>query len=194
MMIFRRIARPLLASIFVTSGVDTLRNPQPLVSVADDVAPKVAGAIPALANQDTESLVKINAGVQVVAGSLFALNRLPRLSALALAATIVPTTAAAHRYWEAEDPSDRQQQQTHFYKNVSILGGLLLASADTEGRPGVAWRARHKAGHAAGKVRHRAEHAGIAVQRTRKDVKRAAKVAKREAKLAGKAAKGALPI
>jgi hypothetical protein len=32
-----------------------------------------------------------------------------------------------------------------FFKNVSMVGGLLLAGVDTEGRPGVAWRARRAA-------------------------------------------------
>ena len=194
MMILRRIARPLLASVFVTAGVDVLRNPEPRVEMASDVAPKIAGAIPPLANQSTESLVRLNAAVHVVGGSLLALNRFPRLSSLALAATLVPTTAAAHRYWEHDDPATRKQQQTHFYKNVSILGGLLLATADTEGRPGVAWRARHGAEHTAGKARHTADHAGAAVERRRRDLRRAAKAAKREAKLAKTAARAALPI
>jgi putative oxidoreductase len=33
----------------------------------------------------------------------------------------------------------------HFFKNVSMLGGLMLAAVDTEGKPGVAWRARRAA-------------------------------------------------
>jgi hypothetical protein len=36
------------------------------------------------------------------------------------------------------------------------MGGLLLAAVDTEGRPGVAWRARH----AAHDVRREAQHLG----------------------------------
>jgi hypothetical protein len=47
-----------------------------------------------------------------------------------------------------------------------MLGGLLLAGVDTEGKPGVAWRARH----AATDVRREARHL--------------AKGARREAKLA----------
>ena len=48
----------------------------------------------------TEDAVRINGGVQVAAGALLTLNKLPRLAALALAATLVPTTAAGHRFWE----------------------------------------------------------------------------------------------
>jgi putative oxidoreductase len=34
---------------------------------------------------------------------------------------------------------------THFAKNASIAGGLLLASVDTEGRPSLTWRAKKQA-------------------------------------------------
>src|SRR5205807_669938 len=54
-----------------------------------------------------------------------------------------PTTLAAHRFWEEEDPELRSQQQVHFVKNLGLLGGLMLAAADTEGKPSLAWRARH---------------------------------------------------
>jgi hypothetical protein len=54
-----------------------------------------------------------------------------------------------------------------FIENVGITGGLLLAAVDTEGRPGLGWRARHAA----------------------TDAKRAARAAKREAKLTARAAK-----
>lgn len=183
MTVLRRIARPMIAAIFVSGGADALRNPAPLVPAADGVAQPAAKPIPGLPDQDPETLVRINGAVQVVAGTMLAFNRLPRLSALALAATIVPTTAAGHRFWEEEEPEQRRQQQVHFLKNTSILGGLLLAAADTEGKPGIGWRTRHTA-----------EHAEAAVERTARSARRAAKAAKREAKLGAKAARAALPV
>lgn len=178
MTLLRRVARPMLAAIFISGGVDALRNPGPKAAAAEGVTPMLTENIPALADQDTENLVRINGAAQVAAGSLLALNRFPRLSALVLAASIVPTTAAGHRFWEVDDDMARTQQKVHFLKNVGLLGGLLLAAADTEGRPGVVWRTKHTA-----------EHAGAAAQRTRKQAKRAAKTAQRETKLAAKAAK-----
>jgi len=71
-----------------------------------------------------------------------------------LAATLVPTTAAGHRFWEEEDPAQRSNQRIHFFKNVSMLGGLIIAGVDTEGRPGVAWRARRAAQDARREARH----------------------------------------
>jgi hypothetical protein len=33
----------------------------------------------------------------------------------------------------------------HFLKNLGLLGGLILAAFDTEGKPSVSWRARRRA-------------------------------------------------
>ena len=57
----------------------------------------------------------------------------------------MPTTAAGHRFWEEKDPQRKATQRIQFFKNASMLGGLLLAAVDTEGKPGVAWRARRAA-------------------------------------------------
>ena len=65
-----------------------------------------------------------------------------------LAASLVPTTLAGHRFWEERTRAQRTQQQLHFFKNVSMLGGLIIAAGDTEGKPGVAWRARRAASDA----------------------------------------------
>lgn len=167
MSLLRRVARPMLASMFVTGGLDALRDPGPKGPAATDVASRVVPRLPGVPEQDAELLVKVNGGVQVGAGLLLALGRVPRLSALALAASLVPTTAAGHRFWEYDDAAQRRQQQIHFLKNVSMLGGLLLAAVDTEGRPGVGWRARHAS-----------EHAGAAVRRGRRESRLAAKAAR----------------
>ena len=91
---------------------------------------------------------------QIAGGLTLATGRAPRLSAALLAATLVPTTAAAHRFWEIDDKEERTQQQMHFFKNVSLFGGLVIAAGDTDGRPGVAWRARRAAKDARRETRH----------------------------------------
>jgi putative oxidoreductase len=70
------------------------------------------------------------------------------VAALALGASLVPTTFAGHRFWEEGDPKQRAAQKIHFLKNVGLLGGLLLAALDTEGQPSLRWRAGRAAGHA----------------------------------------------
>ncbi|MGY1703957.1 DoxX family protein [Geodermatophilus sp. SYSU D00697] len=152
-MLVRRIARPMLASSFVYGGVDTFRNPQSRVPgaqpVVDTITEQADKQLPVQVPRDVEQWVKIDAGVKVVAGSLLALGKLPRLSALALTASIVPTTLAGHRFWEHDDPKERFGQLSHFLKNLGLLGGLLIAAVDTEGRPSVGYRARRAAKRAA---------------------------------------------
>jgi hypothetical protein len=66
----------------------------------------------------------------------------------------VPTTLAGHQFWNESDPAQKANHRVHFFKNVSMLGGLLLAAVDTEGKPGVAWRTRRTARDVRREARH----------------------------------------
>lgn len=129
----RAIARPMLASTFVTSGFDTVRNPERVAPVAEPFVRPVAERVAALPS--TEHFVRFNGAVQVVAGVLLGVGVFPRPSALAIAATLVPTTLAGHRFWEAEDAAERAQQRIQFFKNLSMLGGLLITATVPAQRP-----------------------------------------------------------
>jgi uncharacterized membrane protein YphA (DoxX/SURF4 family) len=61
---------------------------------------------------------------------MLAAGILPRLAALALATSLVPTTLAGHRFWEAEEPAEQSRQRTQFLKNCAIFGGLLVVALD----------------------------------------------------------------
>ncbi|WP_424186109.1 DoxX family protein [Actinokineospora sp. G85] len=156
-MILRRIARPMLAGIFIAGGINVLRNPEAHVEASKpfltDAVDKVGPSLPQQVPTDPVALVRIDGAVKVGAGVLLALGKFPRLSALLLSGSMVPTTLAAHRFWEEKDPEVRQQQQIHFLKNVSLLGGLLLAAADTGGKPSLGWRAK-RAGRRASQSAH----------------------------------------
>lgn len=65
-----------------------------------------------------------------------------------VAGTLVPATLTDQAFWRQPDPDLKLQQKTHFWKNISILGGLIIAGIDTEGRPGLSWRTRKAAGDA----------------------------------------------
>jgi uncharacterized membrane protein YphA (DoxX/SURF4 family) len=106
------------------------------------VLDRVTAVAPVENPPDNVTLVQIDAGVKIGAGVLLALGKAPRLSAVMLAATVIPTTVVEHRFWETHDPDQRANQQLHFTKNLALLGGLMLAAADTEGKPSLAWRAR----------------------------------------------------
>lgn len=144
MTLIRRAARPLLATVFITGGLDQLRNPASKAPAVQPVAEPVRKAASWLP-EDPEQLVRINGAVQLTAGTLLALGRFPRLSALALAASVVPTTVAGHRFWEETDPKSKTMHRVQFQKNLGLLGGLLLAAVDTGGDPSLVWRAKHAA-------------------------------------------------
>ena len=175
MTISRLLARPMLASMFVVGGASALQNAEARAKAAapvtEKLVPLVERAMPNVSiPSEPVTLVRINAAAQVAAGLALATGRVPRLSALVLAASLLPTTAAGHRYWEEDDPTQRANQKIHFFKNVSMMGGLVIASFDTEGRPGMAWRARRaardarrEAGHLATSARREAKLAAAQI-------------------------------
>ena len=135
MTVVRRIARPMLAAIFVTSGLDGLLHPAERAKAAAPLVKALAG--PLNLPDDPELMVRANGATMVAAGTMLALGRFPRLAALALAGALVPTTYAAHAFWTIEDPAARAQQKVHFLKNVGLLGGLLLGLGRHRRKAGV---------------------------------------------------------
>jgi uncharacterized membrane protein YphA (DoxX/SURF4 family) len=144
MALSRRIARPLLASIFVVGGWDAVLHPAGKAKKAEAVSEPLSESV-GVESVDAETLVRINGAVQIGAGALLAVGKFRRLAALALIGSIIPTTYAGHRFWEESDPTTRAQQKLHFLKNLGLLGGLILAAFDTEGEPSLGWRAKRQA-------------------------------------------------
>src|SRR6478609_11523799 len=105
MTVSRLIARPMLASIFLVGAVQALKNPDLPATKAEPITDKLVPAakkagIPL--PEDPATLVRINAGVQIAAALGLATGKAPRLSAAVLTASLIPTTAAGHRFWEHE--------------------------------------------------------------------------------------------
>jgi putative oxidoreductase len=142
----RTLSHALLGSAFIVGGVSALRAPKAMAAKAEEVGVPIAEKVGL--PTDPLQLVKLNAGVQIAGGALLALGVVPRVAALALAGSLVPTTLAGHRFWEVNEPSQRQQQIIQFAKNASMLGGLLGAALDTGGRPSVFWSGRRAASRA----------------------------------------------
>jgi putative oxidoreductase len=192
-MLVRRIARPLLASSFIYGGIDTLRHPQSRVPgarpIVEQITEQADKQLPVQVPRDVEQWVKIDAGVKVAAGTLFALGRLPRLSAVALSGSIVPTTLAGHRFWEHDDPKERFGQLSHFLKNLGLLGGLLIAAVDTEGKPSVGWRARRAASKATEGAEKNLAKAQKSAAKAQKRAKKQAAEARKESKKQAKQTK-----
>ncbi|MDL4813269.1 DoxX family protein [Actinomadura opuntiae] len=123
--LMRTSARILTGSTYAVLGADAVREPGGRVQQAAPLLARIRKVAPMPA--DDELLVRGNAAVQAVAGGMLAVGVLPRLSAMAIAASLVPTTLAGHAFWEIEDPTARKLQRIQFHKNAALIGGLLYA-------------------------------------------------------------------
>ena len=142
----------------MVSGLKAVRDPESLVPAAeplvDGVVPtvqrfapeQVAGLLPT----DAKTWVRINGALELVGGIALATGKGRRMGAALLALSLVPTTIGKYPFWSRKDPAERAADRDHFLKNVSLLGGVLIASRDTEGRPSLGYRA-HKGGRALAK-------------------------------------------
>lgn len=155
-MLMRRIARPLLAAPFVVDGVTACVDPSPRLKAADALLQQGRRRLPDAAacklNVDPGTVVRVNAGAQVLAGALLACGKAPRSAAFVLAATVIPTAVTEQDFWAEPDPDRKAAKRIAFLKDAGLLGGLLIASADTEGRPSLSWRGRRAAQQAAATV------------------------------------------
>lgn len=160
----RALARPLLASWFVYGGVQTYLDPE---ARAERVAPTVEPALKELGLEEvkTVDLVKAHGIASVALASMLAMSRTPRAAALGLAGLASATAAFAHPFWKETDDARRDAELELFLKNVSLVGGVLLAAT----------------------VGHSDRHVARKKARRLKEKEKAA-----EAKLARKAAKGAV--
>jgi uncharacterized membrane protein YphA (DoxX/SURF4 family) len=147
-MLIRRIARPMLSAVFISRGVDALRSPKP---AADAARPTLEGLSklpdPVGTNvpSNAETVARVTAAVQIGGGLLLATGKLPRLASAALALSVVPGSLGGHRFWSESDPQRKTDERRAFLTDISLIGGLIIAAADTEGRPSLGWRGRRAA-------------------------------------------------
>ena len=147
-MLIRRIARPMLSAVFISRGIDALRSPKP---AADAARPTLEGLSklpdPVGTNvpSNAETVARVNAAVQIGGGLLLASGKLPRLASAALALSVVPGSLGGHTFWSESDPQRKADERRAFLTDVSLIGGLIIAAVDTEGKPSLGWRGRRAA-------------------------------------------------
>ena len=145
----RKIARPMLASVYVIDGVETLLNPAGHKEAADSVLKKVRALTPreyrAFLPKSPETAAQLVGATKATAGASFAIGKFPRLSATLLAATALPTIVGRHAFWEAEDDDEKSRRRTGALTDLGLAGGVLLATVDNDGKPDLKWRAQHAA-------------------------------------------------
>ncbi|MBV8542682.1 MAG: DoxX family membrane protein [Pseudonocardiales bacterium] len=110
----RRAGQALLGATFMKLGFDAAVHPGPRVDKAAT-----------LGLPNAELAVRGNAAAMVAGGAALTLDKLPRLAAFGLIASMIPTTLAGHAFWNLDGP-ERKAQETQFLKNAGLVGGLLL--------------------------------------------------------------------
>ena len=118
---FKTLGQLLLGSIFIVGGASAFAEPGGRVQKVE------AAGLP----QPRQATI-LNGGVMVVAGAALAADVLPKLSATALLGSLAVTTLVGHPFWKEETPAGRAAQQVQFFKNLSLLGGLLLVLANND--------------------------------------------------------------
>lgn len=147
-MLIRRVARPMLATTFIARGVDSLRSPK---TAADAARPTLEGLsnlpdpVSTYVPSDADTVAKATAAVQIGAGLLLATGKLPRFASAALAVSVVPGSLGAHAFWNESDPERKGAERKAFLADISLIGGLIIAAVDTEGKPSLGWRGRRAA-------------------------------------------------
>lgn len=111
----RTVTHLLLSGIYIINGWGAFSKP--------GGRPKLVAAagIP-----QPERAVVLNAAVMIVAGLMLSLGITPRLAAALLLGSMIPTTLVGHAFWKEEPGPQRQNQETQFLKNLSMIGGLLM--------------------------------------------------------------------
>lgn len=144
-MLLRRVARPLLSAAFLGQGIQTLLDTK---SATEVVRPTLEGLqtlpgpVGAKVPDNAAAVARINAAVQIGGGLLLATGRIPRVASAILTATVIPANLGQHMFWTETDPERKAQKRQAFLTDLSLIGGLVLASADTAGKPSLAWRGR----------------------------------------------------
>lgn len=126
--VVRLAARALTGSTYAVLGLDALLSPGARVGMARQTLAAMRRVL--LLPVDDEMLVRGNAAVQLVAGTTHAVGVVPRVSALLLVGSLVPTTIAGHSFWSVQDPAARTMQRVQFQKNLAMVGALLFAVLD----------------------------------------------------------------
>ncbi|APF39836.1 DoxX family protein [Neomicrococcus aestuarii] len=169
MSLVRLAARPMLAAPFIWTGLERLRNPKEAAAQLEGSLNTLASVTPkaTVAANQPELVVRVLGGVQVVAGSMFAIGKMPRFSS-----AILVGTALVNALVDAQSEAPDAEKLPKFLKNIGLAGGVLLASVDTNGNPSLAWRAQHLAADAKKSIEKTNAQVSQALRSTSEDARK----------------------
>jgi putative oxidoreductase len=111
------VGRVLLVLLFLSSGIGKVMDP------AGTAGYMKSAGLPAV-----QLLLWGSVVVEIGASAMLIFGWKARLAAAVLFLWMIPVTAVFHNPW-AGDPGQAQMQMIQLMKNISIMGGLLLAFA-----------------------------------------------------------------
>lgn len=112
------VARIMFSVMFISSGINHIAKRKYMAEYASQMGVPVAtAAVP------VSGLMILGGAVMVILG-IFG-----DLGAALIAAFLIPTALLMHPFWRFDDPQQRQQQQIHFMKNLTMAGGALALIA-----------------------------------------------------------------
>lgn len=106
------IARILFSGIFLSSAFGHLSNTEQMGEYAASKnvpLPKAAVFI--------SGLILLFGGLSVLLGIWV------EIGAVLLIIFLIPAAFMMHNFWEVEDPMERQNEQSHFWKDLALAGG-----------------------------------------------------------------------
>lgn len=115
------VARVLIGWIFVASGWRKLMD--------------IPGFVKTMPRRDLPELLGyIAPPVEFIGGVCLLLGFATRYAALVMLLFVIIASFSSHRYWNFTDPAQYTNQNSHFWKNVAIKGGLVLLFITGAGR------------------------------------------------------------
>jgi putative oxidoreductase len=181
MILVRRIARPMLASPFLVAGVEAVKHPVTTDAISERAAQAVVKRIPKIPEPEAETAVRIEGAVMTGAAVLLALGRAPRIASIALLATVLPPLVERAREIRSDeksgDPAERAEKRMQLLGQIGVVGGLLIAAADTAGKPSMGRRAASTSRHTRRAIEHAAHSAQRELKHTAREAALTAKVA-----------------
>ncbi|MFS0703316.1 DoxX family protein [Cellulomonas sp. 179-A 9B4 NHS] len=159
-MLLRRAARPMLATWFVSQGLDALRHPQGHARIVRDALDGLRSRVPdqtraglpgpvgdaiegRVSDEQLATVARAHGAALVVAAAALAVGRAPRTAGLVLAGLTLPVVVVNLPLGRKRSEQEERERTERLIRAVGFTGGALLVGADLEGRPGVGWRVHH---------------------------------------------------
>ncbi|HEX2539135.1 MAG TPA: DoxX family protein [Pseudolabrys sp.] len=115
------VARIMIGLIFVMSGWSKLMN--------------FSGAVAGIAKRGVpEFIAYLAPPVEFFGGLAIMLGLFTEAAAILMVVFTIVATITSHRYWEIGDAAQYRVQNTNFWKNVTMMGGMLLLFVTAGGR------------------------------------------------------------